>query len=514
MRAAVAFVLHAHLPWVDPRDDDDTVEGRWLLEALTGSYLPLVDLLVRHEAEGLPARMTLSVTPTLLAQLAHPTLSGRYRRHLDRLDALLDGETKRLRGTAFAPLVSWHRHRVRRARASFFEELGGDVPAALASLWRQGRIEVAASAATHAVLSLIPPGSPSRAIQIRAGLAATRRALGRVPATFWLPECGYEPGLDGLLVAAGVERVVVDTHGVVLGTPRPVYGPYAPVASPAGLVVFPREPEGSMQVWSSTGGYPGDPWYADFHRDVGWSAAADARRAGFPLPPGGAPVGLRHHRVGEPGSEERPYEPAHALETAHAHARRFVADGAGRAASIARRIDRPPCLVYAFDAELFGHWWLEGPVWLDAVLRTIAGHPVLAAPTLEEALRMQPVLQQVQPAASTWGAGGHHETWLTATAWPHDALAALDAEIASIARGPHDPALLRVARGHHLLAQSSDWTFMMTRGASAGYGRRRLEQHLAASQRACEAIRRGTPLDEPDRIDDRLLPGDDLRDFP
>ena len=282
-----------------------------------------------------------------------------------------------------------------------------------------------------------------------------------------------------------------------------------------GVIAFPREADGSAQVWSSTSGYPGDPCYADFHHDVGWTVPPAALHAIFPLPPGGAPVGLRHHRVTGTGIEKAPYEPGPASARAVEHARHFVGETARRAAGMAAAIDRPPLLVYAFDAELFGHWWLEGPQWLDAVLRLLADHPELAPRSLGDELERHPVIQQVEPSPSTWGVGGHHATWLPDDGWPYADLAALETEIDALAaQGPAGAsAALHAARAHHLLAQSSDWTFMMTRGASADYGRRRLDGHLAASRRACEAARRGWPVDPAQRVDDRLFPEDDLHVF-
>jgi len=507
-RATVAFVLHAHLPWVDPAREDDTLESRWLLDTLTDCYLPLLELLGGLASDGIPVRVACSVSPTLLAGLAHPSLAARYAGHLDRLDALLDAEEARLRGTALADAVSWQHARIARARAAYFERHRGDPIGALRAAAASGVVELWTTAATHAVLPLLSPGWVRT--QIDVGLRTFRTHLEREPAGFWLPECAYDPRLDQALLAAGVGRVVLDTHGLGDGTP-PVYGPHAPIATPAGLVAIARDALGSQQVWSAASGLPGDPWYLDHHADLGWSRSPDELRDFIPVPPGGAPVGIRYHRVTGGDGAKAPYEPERAGERVRTHADAFVNRAAWRALELSADMDRPPLLVYAFDAELFGHWWAEGPAWLDAVLRRLAGHADLAARTPADDLGLHPVVQRVAAAASTWGAGGHLETWLAPETAPLQAAIATRAdELTRLVAGAHattvaGPALTAAAH-HLLLAQASDWPFMITRGMSAPYARRRLDAHLAAVDRLHDAIRRGARPDRSDLPHDRSFP--------
>src|SRR5258706_2093383 len=156
-RATVAFVLHAHLPWVDPCVEDDTLESRWLLDALTDCYLPLLDLVAGLARDGVPGRLVCSLSPSLLAQLAHPTLPARYGRHLDRQAALLDAERPRLRGTPVAPLVEWQHNRLAAARTAFFDRHRADPIGALRAPGSSGPLELWTTAATHAVLPLLAP---------------------------------------------------------------------------------------------------------------------------------------------------------------------------------------------------------------------------------------------------------------------------------------------------------------------------------------------------------------------
>src|SRR5262249_10945877 len=154
------------------------------------------------------------------------------------------------------------------------------------------------------------------------GMSEYRRYFGRASPGFWLPECAFEPGLDRQLAQSGVRWVVLDTHGLTHATPQPVYGVYAPVACPSGVAAFGRDPDSATQVWSAEAGYPGDPWYRDFHRDIGFDLAAehleplvsaDRRTA----------TGLKYHRITGDTAEKEPYDPARARERVVAHAEHF-----------------------------------------------------------------------------------------------------------------------------------------------------------------------------------------------
>jgi len=53
-------------------------------------------------------------------------------------------------------------------------------------------------------------------------------------------------------------------------SPRPKYGVFAPIFCPSGVAAFGRDVESSKQVWSAIEGYPGDPDYREFYRDIGF----------------------------------------------------------------------------------------------------------------------------------------------------------------------------------------------------------------------------------------------------
>lgn len=396
-------MLHAHLPWVL-----GTTEERWLHEAVLDCYLPLLEVLEKAPR----GRLTMSVTPVLAAML--DDAAGRER------------TAEYLAQAATVAPEGWHRDNVERALKSFRR---GPIIARLAELARDGRVELMTSGVTHGFLPLLMTVPKAARAQVLLGVEGHHHFFGAEPQGFWLPECGYAPGLSDVLAEAGIRYTFVDTHALE----HSVHGSAAPVFLPSGVAAFARDVTASEQVWSSQVGYPGDAVYADFHHRVN---------------------GQRVLRV--TGSEPKePWAPEAAFARAREHAAHFLSSREGG----------EPLQVAPYDAELFGHWWLEGPQFLAAVLEG----EVLTTPSA--VLRAQPTLETLELPFSSWGRGGTAEVWLgpeNGWVWPHLHRAAeqmLDVD--------DDDALAEL-----LLAQASDWPFLIDAKTSAGFAQEQFEQHL------------------------------------
>src|SRR5438876_2284414 len=497
-QASLAFVLHAHLPFVRPPAHGDFLGERWLAAAITETYIPLLEMLGALERDRVPARLTLSLSPPLLAMLADRLLRARYLRHLDRLVELAEKEERRTRpDPRFHRVAEMYLARFYRARAVFLDEWQQDLIAAFRAYQERGLVDIITCAATHGFLPFLRVTPGTARAQIEVAIAEYRRFFGRGPDGFWLPECAFEPGLEAELARAGVRYVFVDTHGVSHATPRPVYGVYAPIASPAGVAAFGRDPDSSKQVWSAEEGYPGDFWYRDFYRDIGFDLDYDYVRPY--LPPTGQRIhtGLKYHRITGKTDHKEPYEPARARERLEAHAAHFVEARVRQVEWLAGAMDRPPIIVCPYDAELFGHWWFEGPGWLELVLRRLAGTPAVESMTAGDYLARHPVVQEAVPAASTWGWKGYSEVWLAGqNDWIYRHLHALAERLHALClRYPsadeRTRRALTQALRELLLAQASDWAFMMSRETTAEYAVRRSLDHLLRCQELCAQVERG-----------------------
>jgi len=498
------MVLHAHLPYVRHPEHEHFLEEDWLFEAVTETYIPLLRVLDGWISDGVDFRLALSITPPLMSMLADELLRSRYERHLTGLTALCDAELHRLRDDEPMHRLARHYRTELDATWTVWRQWDGQLLRAFRTFMETERLEILTSAATHGYLPLLRPHPEAVWAQIAVGVQCYERHLGRAPRGIWLPECGYYPGLDEVLAAHGLRYFVADAHGVQLARPRPQHGIHAPVYCPTtGVAVFGRDPETAHQVWSRDEGYPGDPAYREFYRDIGYDlelgyigpwVQSDGTRKN---------TGIKYHRITGPGPDKERYDPAQARERIAVHAAHFVQSRRRRAAALADHLGRAPVVLAAYDAELFGHWWYEGPWWLDAVGRLLGAegsacdmtHPV-------DYLRHHPTQQVAAPAESSWGDRGYHEFWCAEpNAWIYPELHRAAARMTDLARrfdradGVLRRALNQAAR-ELLLAQSSDWAFIMKTGTVVEYAQRRTRDHLHRFDRLWQMCRTNA-IDEP-----------------
>jgi 1,4-alpha-glucan branching enzyme len=497
----VSLVLHAHLPFVRHPEREGPLEERWLFEAIMECYVPLLEMLERLEADGVPMRLTLSLSPTLMEMLDDPLLRSRYVLHLLRLIELSDREVALTAGSPEEPLARMYGRWLRRQYHLYWRRWGGDLLTAFRRLQELGCMEVITTCATHAFLPLLRTPEEVARAQVLVAVEAYRRRFGAAPRGFWLPECGYYPGVDRLLRQLGVEYCFVETHALTHARPAPPAGPYAPSLSPAGLALFARDPESSLQVWSAQEGYPGDPAYREFYRDIGWER--DEAHLGEGL--ARTFTGLKYYRVTGRTEQKEPYDPAAARATAARHAAHFVWCRERQVEFLAAELARiaaggaPPIVVAPYDAELFGHWWFEGPLFLEEAARRAAFlQGVFRFITPGDYLDRHGAGTPVEPELSSWGEHGYCQFWLDgANHWVYPQLHGAGRRMVSLAKryGAGSDYLgwraLNQAGRELLLAQASDWPFILKAGTFADYARQRVTTHLHRFHRIAGALEEG-----------------------
>lgn len=528
----LALVLHAHLPFVRHPEHGRHLEERWLFEAILECYLPLIDLLDRLAREGVPVALTMSLTPTLGDMLQDELLGKRFVAHLGRLQALARKEELRAADDSeVGRAVRFYGPRLAELR-KVWERHDGDLVAALVGHARAGRLDLLASAATHAFLPGLVSEPAALRAQVRIGMRAFAAQTGLKPVGFWLPECGYDPVFDQVLAEEGVRFTVLEEHGVSYARPRPAAGAYLPIASPSGVAFFGRDLPSGRQVWSRDEGYPGDPWYREFYRDIGFDLPEQELLG--EIGPYGARVftGLKYHRVTGAGlelSQKAGWEPSMARERAWVHAGHFVESRHAQLSAIHAQLPEgaAPIVCSPYDAELFGHWWFEGPWFLEGIFRRLAQHaaPGLSPITLRGYLGRHPHLVRATPAATTWGARGHASVWIdqpNAWLWRHVHHASR--EVSAVlerarnaqaeARDPAVAGALEQAITELLLLQSSDWPFILETGTAEGYATARVRAHAARLRDLLTMIERGeidgARLDDLASRDDYLSRRDSL----
>jgi 1,4-alpha-glucan branching enzyme len=481
-----ALILHAHLPFVRHAEHENFLEEDWLFEAITETYLPLLRMMRRLRRDGVAFKLSLSITPTLGAMLRDELLQQRYLRHLERLIGLARQEIAGHQNHAhLLELAHYYLAFFNDARKFYVETLQRDIVRAFRELQDVGCLEIIASAATHAFLPLLQNFPEAQRAQIRIGCDSYREMFGREPSGFWLPECGYSKGLDSLLQEANIRWFVLDSHGLMFSRPAPRHAIFAPCYTPAGPAAFARDHESSREVWSAEAGYPGDPVYRDFYRDIGFDRPEEELRP-FLHPAGVRKFsGLKYHRITGSTAEKELYDHAPATAVADQHAADFFEKRRARFREL-RELHFDPVIVSPFDAELFGHWWFEGPRFLESFIRLVADEPdefKLATPT--EFLAAHPSQQVVRPNPSSWGENGFNAVWLDErNAWLYPQLHPATRRMTELARAQlHSAAplverALRQAARELLLAQSSDWAFLIKNQSAPDYATERTKDHL------------------------------------
>jgi 1,4-alpha-glucan branching enzyme len=498
----LALILHAHLPFVRHPEHEHFLEEDWLFEAITETYIPLLQMLQRLVDDNVPFKLAMSLTPTLCSMLQDDLLRERYVRHLDLLIDLTARERKRNQNEPeLAGLSQFYFELFSASRRFFVDEWKCDLLAAFRRLREIGALEIIGCAATHGLLPLIQQQSNEAArAQVLIGRDEYVDLFGAAPAGFWLPECAYAPGLDSILQEANLRWFVLDTHGLLFGNPQPQRAIYAPCYTPAGPAAFARDRDSSRQVWSAQVGYPGHPAYREFYRDVGFDLPLEH------LGPVARGVrkfsGVKYHRITGEKKHKELYDRGAADKAADAHATHFLEQRRAQFRQLSSE-DFDPMVVAPFDAELFGHWWFEGPHFLEMFIRkTAADQNDFRLTTPTDYLAANPTQQTIEPAESSWGDKGYLEVWIdknNSWIYPHlHAAAQRMHELATAcehdSKERTDRVLKQLAR-ELLLAQSSDWAFLMRTGTAGDYASKRTLDHLARFNELHDLFLAGT-LDE------------------
>jgi len=489
------LVLHAHLPYVRHPEYEEFLEEDWFFEALTETYIPFVEIFDRLIEEGVDFRVTMSLTPSLISMMTDPLLQYRYLRHLNKLIDLAGREIERTRWTPeFHELALMYYWKLTRARQIFVERYNSALIPAFRRFQDEGKLELITCAATHGFLPLMLNRNAARA-QLEIAANHYERHLGRRPRGIWLPECGYAPGIDELLKEVGIRYFFTDSHGILFGSPRPRYGVFAPVYCPSAVAAFGRDMESSKQVWSAREGYPGDYEYRDFYRDVGFDLDYDYVRPYLHEDGNRINLGIKYFRITGPGNRKEPYRPSLARERAAVHAGNFMFNREKQVEYLNGMLGTKPIIVSPYDAELFGHWWYEGPEWVEFLMRKLHfDQESIESITPSEYLARHPKLQVLTPSMSSWGYKGYNEVWLEGSndwVYPHlHMMADRMVELANWYTDPDD--LLRrslnQAARELVLAQSSDWAFIMKTGTMVEYAHKRTKEHITRFDRLYKDI--------------------------
>lgn len=526
-----ALVLHAHLPYVIahgkwPHGTD------WLNEAAAETYIPILDVLNKLKEEGYSPRVTIGITPILLEQLSDDSFKDEFKGYLKiKIEAAEDDEKEftRMGQRHLATLAKRWEDFYKGILSSFTERYREDLVGSFSRLQEEGHIEIITSAATHGYLPLLGQDTCVQA-QIKAGLKTYQRHFGRPPAGIWLPECAYRPryqwvspvgrkgkgylrkGVDEFLSENNIDYFIVDSHllegGKAIGVyldryealrrlwgqfsrgykPRPVDEKKTPhttyLVGQEGkrpVAVFTRDPKTGLQVWSGEWGYPGDGWYLDFHKKR-------------------FPGGLRYWRITSSKcdlADKEEYYPERPEERIAEQSVHFKDLAKGILRDYNQRRGEVGVICAPFDAELFGHWWFEGPKWLYHILKKIEDDGEIGLITCREYIEKYPPTTVVSLPEGSWGEGGFHWIWLnkwTEWTWRHiyEAEEKMQALVGEFSENPDSrlQTILKQAARELLILESSDWQFLISTWSARDYAEMRVAEHYESFIRLTRLIER------------------------
>ena len=516
------MVLHGHLPFVRHPEHEDFLEEAWLYEAITETYLPLIWVFEGLLNDNVDFRLTMTLSPTLISMLTDQLLQERYLKHINKLIELSYKEIERTSWQpAFKELAHMYHNQFLRSRDTFLR-YNRNLVTAFKNFQDLGKLEIITCAATHGYFPLMDICRESVRAQVKVAVSHYESVFGRKPKGIWLPECGYYPGQDAIFKEAGLQYFFSDAHGILHGSPRPKYGVFAPVyCKGTGVACFGRDLESSKQVWSSIEGYPGDYNYREFYRDIGFDLEYDYIRPY--IHPDGVRIntGIKYYRITGTNDHKEPYVPQWAREKAAEHAGNFLFNRNKQAEYLYELMQKKPIIVSPYDAELFGHWWYEGPQWLDFLIRkAVFDQDEIRLVTPSEYLLENPRNQVITPSLSSWGWKGYSEMWMQgANDWIYRHLHAASQRMTELAKEFPDAGgllnrALNQALRELLLAQSSDWAFIMGTGTHTTYAVQRTKEHLLRFLRLYEEIKSNS-IDENRLSDieykDNIFPNIDYR---
>ncbi len=497
VKGYVALVLHAHLPYVRHPEYDTFMEEDWFFEAITETYIPLINVYDGLINDGVDFRITMSITPPLANMFADELLQNRYLRHLEQLIELSEKEIDRTRYMPeFHETAKMYHSKFLNARFVFADKYRRNLNTAFKKFQDAGKLEIITCTATHGFLPLMVSREAVHA-QVQVAVSDYQRHFGQKPRGIWLAECGYNPGDENELKKAGIRYFFVDTHGVLHGTPRPKYGVFSPVYTRSGVAAFGRDIESSKSVWSAEEGYPGDFRYRDFYRDIGFDLDFDYVKQ-YIHPDGiRKHTGIKYHKITGKTDHKQPYDHFQANEAAASHAANFMFNRERQVEHLNEAMEgRKPIIISPYDAELYGHWWYEGPTFLDYFMRkSFYDQSVYKLTTASEYLTENPTCQIVTPAMSSWGNKGYNEVWLEGSndyvyRHLHKASERMT-EIANnnkTAHGLMERTLNQAAR-ELLLAQSSDWAFIMKTNTVVEYAQKRTKDHIERFTKLYDSVK-------------------------
>lgn len=482
-KGSLILTLHAHLPYVNHPEAADFIEESWFFEAVVETYIPLIAMLENLAKDGIRPGLTISISPTLGAMLENEILEKKLVKYIDSRLELVAKETQNASNNPLLLKTLKVYEKLYTLAADTMQRYSGDLITPFKQFQHAGLIEIITTSATHAVLPLLAHPEALRA-QIAVAADDYQDRFNRKSRGFWMPECAYDKRIETYLKLSDFNYTFTESHAVK----KSRCGVYAPLKSLRGVNIFSRDAVSSMEVWNAKSGYPGDGSYREFYRDLGYDAEYEYIKPYLGMDRDRKPLGLKYHRItgNVDLAQKALYDPDLAAATVARHAEDFLNKRLKQIDDIHSKSGMRPVIVGCYDAELFGHWWFEGPAFIEAVMRRIREERLpLQFVTPGEYIDSCQEPECIDPEISSWGENGYFDPWINESndkIYP-DMISTTERMIETAGRFKNQnidnittKALNQAAR-ETLLSQNSDWPFLMYIGSHREYAFSRVKEH-------------------------------------
>ena len=489
----ISFVLHGHAPFVRHPGQLSSPQERWFFESLSETYIPLLEVFDRLDRDHIPFRMGLSLSPTLCHMFCDELLIQRYLDYTGKQVEFGERELERTSGDIELQKLVKHFHdRIIEKRAFFTGRYESNILKGFDYYQKKGRLEILATAATHAFLPFYTACPEAVQAQLEVAIASYRTYFGRHPSGFWLPELGWKEELDSWLRSYNFSYTIVDAHALAFARPYAEKGSFYPGRTPQGIFVLGRDFYAAQEMAELAR----DPVYRYDSRDQGFELPLENVRLFLGPQDSRMGTGYKYWACGQDGSGSVLYNPALAKDRAMNQARTFLASRLSRLKSASNLMENCALSLCAFEIDSFGRFWHEGPEFIETLFREGTKHEEIQFLTPVEYLCKldSSTFQVLMPEYSSWGINGYAETWLdSSNDWMYrHTTQALERMVEIAERFPNNTGLkeraLNQAAREILLVLASDWSKMLYKQENTEYARNRIENSLRNFTTIYEAL--------------------------